>query len=247
MATGDSQDMLGRLKALIPPTWYGDDSPIRDAILTGCASALSWCYSLYLYAKLQTRINTATDGWLDIAAYDFFGKNLPRSAGQSDDLFRNTIRTNLFRERGTRQSIIKVLEDLTGKTPDIFEPSRPQDTGAYRGASLGYGLAGGYGSILIPYQAFVTAYRPDGAGIPFVAGYSAVSAGYSDASRGEYASTGMISGLITDTQIYEAIASVKMEGTLVWVKILSHRADDYSQLGIDFITGESSLLEYAQW
>jgi hypothetical protein len=60
--------MLGRLKALIPPTWYGDDNPIRDAILTGCASALSWCYSLYLYAKLQTRINTATDGWLDIAA-----------------------------------------------------------------------------------------------------------------------------------------------------------------------------------
>ncbi len=247
MATGDSQDMLSRLKALIPPTWYGDSSPIRDAILTGCATSLAWCYSLYRYAKLQTRINTATDGWLDIAAYDFFGKNLSRSAGQSDDLFRNTIHTNLFRERGTRQSIINILEDLTGKSPDIFEPSRPQDTGAYASPTLAYGLAGGYGSILIPYQAFVTAYRPDGSGIPYVAGYNAASAGYSDASRGEYASQDMISGLITDAQIYEAIASVKMEGTLVWVKILSHRTDGYPRLGIDFTLDESLLLEYSQW
>jgi hypothetical protein len=247
MATGDSQDMLSRLKALIPPTWYGDSNPIRDAILTGCATSLAWCYSLYLYAKLQTRINTATDGWLDIVAYDFFGKNLSRAAGQADDLFRNTIYTNLFRERGTRQSIINILEDLTGKSPDIFEPSRPQDTGAYGGPTLGYGLAGGYGSTLIPYQAFVTAYRPDGSGIPNVAGYNAPSAGYSNASRGEYASQDMIGGLITDAQIYEAIASVKMEGTQVWVKILSHRADGYPRLGIDFITDKSPLLEYLQW
>lgn len=226
MATGDSQDMLSRLKVLIPPSWYGDSNPIRDAILTGCATALAWCYSLYLYAKLQTRINTATDGWLDIAAYDFFGKNLTRSANQSDDLFRTTIRTNLFRERGTRQSIISILEDLTGKTPDIFEPSRPQDTGAYGGPTLAYGLAGGYGSILIPYQAFVTAYRPEGTGIPYVAGYRSTVSGYSQPSCGEYASQSMIDGSITDDQIYQAVASVKIQGTLVWVKIESSVEDE---------------------
>ncbi len=245
MATGDSQDMLGRLKALIPPTWYGDDSPLRDAVLTACATALAWCYSLYLYAKLQTRIGTATDGWLDIAAYDFFGTNITRSAGQSDDSFRNTIKTNLFRERGTRQSVINILEDLTGKTPVIFEPCRPQDAGGYGAPSTGYGINGGYGSKLLPYQAFVTAYRPNGVGIPYVAGYSATTAGYSQAARGEYASQSMITGSVTDAQIYQAVASVKMEGTIVWVKIESgEKADEESPiLGEDFVLGESQLPE----
>ncbi len=244
MATGDSQDMLGRLKALIPPTWYGDDNPFRDAVLTACANSLAWCYSLYLYAKLQTRISTATDGWLDIAAYDFFGTNLTRQAGQSDDVFRNTIKTNLLRERGTRQSIINILEDLTGKTPIIFEPTRPQDTGCYGGPTLGYGMAGGYGSLVSPYQAFVTAYRPDGSGIPYVAGYSSTTFGYGIAWRGEYASQTMLTGYITDAQIYAAIASVKMEGTIVWVRILSGNPTKPPLLGVNFVLGQSQLNTY---
>ncbi len=467
MATGDQDDILTRLKALLPPTWFGDSHPFITAILTACAQALTWCYSLYVYAKLQTRINTATDGWLDLIAYDFFGNNYGRSAGQSDEVFRNGIKINLFRERGTRHSVQKILEDLTGNTPFIFEPQRPLDTGAYGaavavsrsaygsyvdtlgvvryaapntarydanpystplkglmietpatnllyqsqslssaawllsattvsgyqsapdlsmsaskvmatattavhnlyqnmtptlsmgdifttsiyakaaersviqiawaaggsgissnyanfdlingiasgtcisctiiqlangwyrciatdivtgtataaraiafglGASItdgrrpsttgtgtdgvylfgaqleigsaatsyiptldsqqardadvllnnmttnstfsgGYGLTGGYGSQLIPYQAFVTAYRPSGSGIPYVAGYSSTPSGYSIASRGEYASQSMLTGSVTDAQIYAAVASVKMEGTIAWVKI----------------------------
>ena len=219
MATGDQNDIYTRLKGLLPPTWFGNSNPILTGALTACSSALAWCYSLYLYAKLQTRISTATDGWLDIAAYDFFGKNLQRSAGQSDDLFRNQMKINLFRERGTRQAIIDILEDMTGKTPYIFEPQRPLDTGSYGGPMIGYGVAGGYGSLMLPYQAFVTAYRPSGSGIPYIAGYSSTPSGYSVASRGEYASQSMITGSITDAQVYEAIAAVKMEGTLVWVRL----------------------------
>jgi len=469
MATGDQNDIYTRLKGLLPPTWFGDSNPILTGALTACSSALAWCYSLYLYAKLQTRISTATDGWLDIAAYDFFGKNLQRSAGQSDDLFRNQMKINLFRERGTRQAIIDILEDMTGKTPYIFEPQRPLDTGAYGAAvavsrattatyvdlsgilltaqpnqvryganpyatamnglmieraatnfflyssspqasiwtksntvctpfasvapdgsnnaakiiaaagsaihelvqtvtstgittgtvfttsvfakaaersvlqirwtggstgtsgayanfdlnngiasgncqscsitplangwylcqatvlttgtgtanqdvgfcllsamtdgrratttgtgsdglyvwgaqteisdaassyietqatqvtraadvllsnmptgstfSGGYALVGGYGSLMLAYQAFVTAYRPSGSSIPYIAGYSSTPSGYSVASRGEYASQSMITGSITDAQVYEAIAAVKMEGNLVWVRL----------------------------
>lgn len=219
MATGDQDDILTRLKALLPPTWFGDDHPFVTAILTACAQALAWCYSLYVYAQLQTRISTATDGWLDLIAYDYFGNNYGRTAGQSDDVFRNAIKINLFRERGTRHAIEKILEDLTGRTPIIFEPQRPLDTGAYGGPMCGYGLVGGYGSLLIPYQAFVTAYRPTGAGIPFIAGYTSTPSGYSIASRGEYASQSMITGSVTDAQIYAAVASVKMEGTIAWVKI----------------------------
>ncbi|MBU9823205.1 hypothetical protein J1782_25265 [Rahnella sp. BCC 1045] len=482
MATGDQDDILARLKALLPPTWFGDDHPFLTAILTACAQALTWCYSLYIYAQLQTRINTATDGWLDLIAYDFFGTNYGRTSGQSDDVFRNGIKINLFRERGTRHSVQKILEDLTGNTPFIFEPQRPLDTGAYgaavavsrstigsyvdtfgivryaepntvrydanpyslstngllvepsntnivpfssdfiaatwgktrctpvayagiapdgtnnatylvpttdnnthvlgtqslsasggstyvfsiyvksgaysqlriragdsagflldtvvdtstgsivagtvtakvtalanswyrvslpvttsaaasfvtmqlwvylsgsatfagdgssgiliygaqiesgssetsyiptlstsfmRGADTpinnmttnstflgGYGLTGGYGSQLIPYQAFVTAYRPSGAGIPFVAGYSSTPSGYSIASRGEYASQTMLTGSVTDAQIYAAVASVKMEGTIAWVNILSQPDPAKRRVGIDFVIGESQL------
>ncbi|MCJ7926433.1 MAG: hypothetical protein MUW55_10965 [Pantoea vagans] len=219
MATGDQNDIYTRLKGLLPPTWFGDSSPLLTGALTACASALAWCYSLYLYAKLQTRISTATGGWLDVASYDFFGKSLQRAAGQPDDLFRNQMKINLFRERGTRQAIIDILKDLTGNTPTIFEPQRPLDTGSYGGPMIGYGVAGGYGSLMIPYQAFVIAYRPKGTGIPYIAGYQTTPAGYSSPSRGQYASQEMVTGKVTDAQVYEAVAAVKMEGTIVWVKL----------------------------
>lgn len=218
MATGDRDDFLARLKGLLPARWFDDSNPILYALMNGMAEALAWAYTLYLYAVLQTRILTATDGWLDLIAYDFFGDRIKRGAGQSDAAFLNVIRINLFRERGTRKAIISILEDLTGNTPVVFEPTRPQDTGGYGGPTIGYGVAGGYGSLMMPYQALVTAYRPRGAGIPYVGGYRSTVSGYSIPSRGEYASYSQITS-VTDEQIYAAVASVKMEGTVVWVRI----------------------------
>ena len=218
MAIGDQSDFVGRLKALMPQRWFNDENPILDAVLNGLAQALAWVYSLYVYASLQARILTATGGWLDIIANDFFGERIKRQAGQTDEDFLNIIRINLFRERGTRQAIIKVLEDLTGNTPKIIEPLRPQDCGGYSMPCLGYGVAGAYGSMAMPYQAFVIAYRPTGAGIPYVGGYTSTVSGYSTPSRGKYASYSELTS-VTDAQIYAAVASVKMEGTAVWVRI----------------------------
>ncbi|WP_369606291.1 hypothetical protein [Serratia marcescens] len=240
MATGNQNDMLNRLKSLLPPTWFGDNNPIRDAILSGAAQALAWCYTLYLYSQMQTRIKTASDGWLDMISADFFGDSLPRYSGQTDDNYRNKIIVNLFRERGTRHAISQVLFDLTGEYPDIFEPMRPEDTGGY-GYGSGYGVAGGYGSKLMPYQALVTAYRAPNTGIPFIAGYASTTSGYSVASQGEYASLSMISGLVSDADIYAAVASVKVEGTLVWVRIKSNKPTAPTMIGIDYAIGVSSI------
>jgi hypothetical protein len=211
MATGDQSDIILRLKATLP-SWFGDNTPILDALLQGLAWAGSFAYSLISYAKLQTRIKTATDGWLDMIAADFFGSFLARAANQSDASFR---------ERATRKSIIAVLQDLTGRTPLVFEPQRPADTGAYSAPNSGYGVAGGYGSLLLPYQAFVTAYRPSGTGIPLVAGYGISTGGYGVASRADLASMDMIQGAVTDADIYAAIDSVKPAGTTVWTRITS--------------------------
>ncbi|HHL2824789.1 TPA: hypothetical protein ACQ431_003020 [Citrobacter murliniae] len=218
MATGDQDDFVSRIKSIMPMKWFDDTNPVLEAVINGYASALAWVHQLYAYAVLQTRILTATGGWLDIAAYDFFGERVKRAAGQSDEDFLNIIRINLFRERGTRQAIIDVLEDLTGNKPLIIEPARPQDCGCYGGPAIGYGVAGAYGSMVMPYQCFVTAYRKTGQGIPYVGGYASTVSGYSIPSRGEYASYDQLTS-VTDDQIYAAVASVKMEGTVVWVKI----------------------------
>jgi hypothetical protein len=93
--TGDQDDMLARIKATLPP-WFPDEAPVLDALLSGFANVSAWIYGLIAYAKLQTRISTASDGWLDLIAYDFFGRRMTRG-NRSDTLFRSAILAELFR------------------------------------------------------------------------------------------------------------------------------------------------------
>jgi hypothetical protein len=218
MATGDQNDQQNRLLSIIPP-WFGDSFPLLSAILNAFAGVQAFLYDLITFARMQTRIATASGGWLDLIAYDFFGAGLVRGINQSDASFRNAILINLFRERGTRNAIVKVVTDLTGTAPIIFEPSRIQDTGGYGAPVMGYGVAGRYGSFALPYQAFITAFRPANSGIPNVAGYGIPTGAYRTPSRAEYASLDMISGQVADADIFAAIDAVKPVGTIMWVRI----------------------------
>jgi hypothetical protein len=221
MATGDKADFLKRIKATLPP-WFADNTPILDALLLGLAQAWADIYTLYLYVQMQTRIRTAADGWLDLIAGDFFGTRIARRATQTDASFRATIIANLFRERTTRAALIQVLTDLTGRAPIVIEPQRPADTGAYGIPTTGYGVAGYYGSQLLPSQAFLIAFRPATSGIPNIAGYGNSPAAYGVASQGGmYGSLALIQGQVTDADIYAAIDSVKPVGTVIWTAIRS--------------------------
>ena len=218
--TGDQNDIVARAKSVIP-RWFGPASPLLDALLLGTSNAFAFVYTLYSYAKLQTRILTASDGWLDMIAADFFGSALTRAANQSDTSFKARIIINMFRERGTRNAITRVLTDLTGRAPVIIEPQRPIDTGAYGASFNGYGAAGAYGSQLIPYQCFVKAFRPASSGIPYVAGYGTSPAGYGLGSRADYATISQSTGAVADADIYAAISAVQPVGTIVWTQINS--------------------------
>lgn len=221
MMTGDVSDVFSRLKASLPQRWFGttaDSMPIVDAILYGVSTALSFIYSLYAYAKLQTRILTATDGWLDLIANDFFGTSVVRTFGQTDSAFLNVISTNLFRARGTRQSVIDILTQLTGHAPTIIEPGRPADTGAYDIGGVGYDVGGAYGDLLVA-QAFVIAYRPQGQGIPLISGYDEPFGAYDAGSQLEYVDSTMYAGSATDVAIYEAVNSVRPAGVILWTRI----------------------------
>jgi hypothetical protein len=217
---GDQQDFFARIKARMPSGWFGTDSPILDALLAGIASAFVAVYAAYQYMLAQTRLQTSTDGWLDISAADYFGENgLRRLQNETDANYRTRIKINIVRERGTRAAITKILTDLTGRAPTIVEPTRPQDTGAYRSGGIGYGVAGAYGSLLLNYQAFVTAYRPAGSGLPYIQGYGTSPGGYARASRAAYADIGDMTTGVTDAAIYAAIASVIPAATIAWVAI----------------------------
>lgn len=185
MATGDATYFAAFLRRALPKGWFPDVAPLRDAVLAGPASAWANLYVLLAYAKAQARIGTATDKWLDFISADFFNRTLPRRLSESDGTFRLRILREMFRPRGTRAALIRSLTDLTGRAPVIFEPARTEDTGGYGSGNaavwmgLAYNFAGGYGDLQLPFQTFITAYRPIGPGVANVMGfYYGTGAGY---------------------------------------------------------------------
>ncbi|MCA1179774.1 MULTISPECIES: hypothetical protein [unclassified Pantoea] len=218
MSNGDLNDMHSRLKALLPAGWFCDETPVLDGVLTLFAQYLSWCYSLYNYARQQTRITTASDGWLDIAAQDFFGAHLRRDEGMTDIKFRNLIKKSMFRERGTRQAILNIINDLTGYQPEIIEPQCAVDTGGYCMPTSGYGVAGRYGSLQIPCQAFVIVHRPDKEKCNSDMDSDIVFAGHESLLKDRHRNS-VLTHPVTDAQIFAAITATKMEGTIVWVRV----------------------------
>lgn len=216
MATGDQDDMAARMEAVLPP-WFGTPSPILSALLAGIGAVWAWVYSLLAYVTLQTRIATATNIFLDMISADFFGDDLPRGAGQSDASFRDAIESEMLRPRGTRAAIISALLALTGRTPEIFEPERPADTGSYNEGGAGYNLAGGWGDLGLPFQCFITAYRPLANGIANVAGWGE-GGGYGVGPI-EYADLAMVEQAVSDAQIDAVIAATMPAATIAWTRI----------------------------
>jgi len=226
--TGDQDDMIQRQRAVIPRSWFPTVSPVLDGVLAGMATVASHVYALVGYAKAQTRLATASDGWLDLLAYDFFRLRFKRSLNESDDVWRARIRAEILRPRATRASIIQALTTLTGREPKFFEPSNPMDCGGLGDGTLSdvpwSGLAlnvtGRIGSLAYPGQAFITAYRPNGQGVPFVSGYNEAAGGYGQGAI-EYVGLKQITGPISDAQIYATADDTKAAGTLMWTDIES--------------------------
>lgn len=221
MARTDEAGMLARMRAHLPRDWFPDDAPALDAVLAAPAWALAWAHSLHLWARRQLRLQTASGSWLDAWAADFLGARVRRRKGQGDESFRRRVGVELFRERATRAGLFGVLLDLTGRPPDIFEPARIGDTGAWGVArTMGYGTAGRYGSRLHPGQAFITALRPLDLGVPYAGGYGLPAAGYRIGGT-QWAGATASADAVTDADITEAIAASLPAGTVAWTRILA--------------------------
>jgi hypothetical protein len=146
-------------------------------VLTGFASVWASLYTLLIYVIRQSRIATATGVFLDMIALDFFQGRISRNKSEPDTHFRLRILTEILRPRATRAAVSQALTDLTGIRPIIFEPADTTDTGGYNRGGVGYNVAGGWGDLDLPFQAFITAFRPSGGGISGVSGYGNIGLG----------------------------------------------------------------------
>lgn len=248
MATGDNNDIFSRLKAALPQRWFGstsDSMPAVDSLLTGIATGLSFIYSLYAYAKLQTRISSATDGFLDLISGDFFGSSLLRKSGQTDASYRASILANLFRPRATRPAMAAVLTQLTGNAPVIFEPNRPLDTGCL-GANTGINSFCGVarmGSMACPFSALITAYRPAVTGGLAGAAYTDAitwSAMGAPLSHGYTGSLALTSSVATDADIFAAVEATRPIATNIGVCVTNYGIAPF-QIDSTFILDSSTL------
>jgi len=167
MSTGSLADMLSRIKSVLPGGWFprtGQDdtasaSPILDAALTGPAWALAWFWRFLTYVSRQSRIATASGINLDMVAADFFGSALVRLDGELDGAFRTRILASLFPKRGTRQAVIDAASAASGGRAVACEPGYARDAGGGGLGTSGYDTPGsdGWGTRLMPFQAFLTA------------------------------------------------------------------------------------------
>jgi hypothetical protein len=224
---GDLTDIVSRLRTVLPKRWFAEQSPNLTAILQSIATPWVWLYDTISYVVLQTRLNTATDDWLDLIAYDYFGKQVGRNPGEPDAKYRVRVKAALQRDAATRSAISSGLEALTGIRPIIFEPANCMDTGSYGapsdrpgtvGTGLAYGLIGGWGSLEMPFQFFVTAIRPPSPGISMLAGYGTPNGAYGEGTI-SYADLAILPGHVTDENIRATLSGLLPVNATAWLQI----------------------------
>lgn len=214
--------MVWRIRTALPQSWFRENAPTLTRLLTGPAEAASQLHRMIMLAARQVRLSLADGVFLDAIAADFLGRRLMRRKDESDDRYRHRVLTEILRERGTRHSVIHALASLTGRQPIIFEPRLPQDTGAWstRGEAaqhrLGYGMSGGWGNLQLPFQSFVTAYRPMGTGGTSGAGWG--GGGYSTGHLA-YADLSVLRGRVTDEDIVECVRTSLPVATVAWLRV----------------------------
>lgn len=172
-----------RMRALLPDGWFPsgpamgetEQAPVLNAMLQGFGSVFRFVWALLTYIYPQQRLATATGPMLDIFAQDFFGSNLPRLTGESDDDYRARIKAELMPVRFIRPAIEDAISGSWDDKWALIEPRNANDTKGIAsmsspavGGGYGYGSKIGYenladigdaclryGSELAPFQGFI--------------------------------------------------------------------------------------------
>lgn len=196
MATGDAGDVHRRIRAVLPP-WFPSigNAPILGAILKGLSTNFAWVYSLYAYARSQTRIKTGSGPFLDLISWDYLGTTFTRRGSESDPSFQSRILAFLLLPRNTVAGITAMLLALTGRSPAIIEPAI--GTGGWdQTPAFAFDDAGCWSGTSLT----ITAFRPPGQGIPLVDGFDGSVGGF-DVGAFEWSDISQVTGAVTDAEI----------------------------------------------
>ncbi|GBQ20856.1 hypothetical protein AA0472_0267 [Acetobacter estunensis NRIC 0472] len=134
MATGDLKDIAARIRAVLPASWFPSvaekNTPVLDGVLAGLAWPWTAMYGLLTYIRNQSRLQTGTGNFVDMAATDYFGGSLPRVSGESDADYIARIQKEFVVKRNTRAAFEEQIDSLTTQGR-IFEPWRAPDCACY--------------------------------------------------------------------------------------------------------------------
>lgn len=211
---------------MLPKGWFSDDGPIMGAMLASLADSWTCLSNNIDYVSGQTRIQTATDIWLDLAGADYLGTLIERQSDEADDAYRSRIKACLLTSAATRSSLVEGIAKLTNATAQIFEPSNCLDTGGYgnsvsppteAGYGLAYGLSGGWGSLELPYQVFITIMTQPLPGEPSPTGYGVPGGGYSAGSL-VYCKIADVPGTLTDDDVRQTILRLLPVNCTAWIR-----------------------------
>lgn len=225
---GDLNDIVGRLFAALPGRWFGSSRPNLLGLLNGIGTSWVWLYGRITYVIQQTRLLTASEQWLDLIGDDYFGAEVVRKSGESDAAYRARIRSALLHDAVTRGGVLSGLEALSGTKATIFEPANCRDTGGYgtiaatfaAGRSgMAYGAAGGWGSLMLPFQFFVTVTRGPTVGASGVAGYGTPAGGLGQGAI-SYIDLALLPGQVTDQDIRDVICRLMPINATAWLRII---------------------------
>lgn len=183
------------------------------------------------YAAAATRVQTAMNGALDLAALDFLDNTFRlRVTGETDAAFRARVLAALLPSGATRAAVSAAVASVTGVIPRIIEPWRPQDTGVIDGVWVDGQLFGAMyldiDTVETParltdpglgYQGFIESILP---GIPVLGGNPLPCL-----DDGMYTDTAGCSMFDFDESVplgaelvYDAINAKKVYGTVAWVR-----------------------------
>src|SRR5258708_32694004 len=119
---GTIADIVNRLRATLAP-WFPDlpSAPVLNAVLTSQADQFAFIYQYLQFAANQTRIKTATGGWLDPIAWGYFGAPFTRRLNEPDASFAPRVLKEVLRPRRTPAAVQQLVVVPVGTPPPSQE------------------------------------------------------------------------------------------------------------------------------
>lgn len=246
MATGDQADFQSRLLGLLPAGWFANDAPVLNTVLAGISNVLAAIYLLIAFTRSVTRLATSQGAFVDLWANDHLGTSIVRLPQETDTAFKARTQWTITAPRGTKAALEEMLEFLTGNAPRVIEPANTGDTGGWAGplGTEGGGRfawddgsgtvgAGAWGSLLLPYQLFITVFRPALQASASLGGWTGALGTEGDALGGwsgaaSYTSNSgslaltdddMVTPTLTDAFLINAVYEWMPAGSIAWVNL----------------------------